>query len=485
MAYTDDAVKAKLSALNETQESIVTVAQWVMFHRRHADRTGAIWLQKLKEAGGSKRLNLIYLANGTVIVSSVLDSLQTNWSLPEVAQQSKARKKDDFLIAFSPIIAEASATAYKGATNEVQQKLRRVIEVWRQRQIFETPIQEAIEARIDGKNHVISEDLTIESSSYDLHTELDKSRSSSKKPLLGGSLFSNSSGPSAPTEIQPLVPLQISVSKAVASANSAAATADVEYDKLTDPSKTIPTPPVHAARLSALLKSLASAEGAVSESIKARRALLDGLEKIVDMNRSALTLEEAQHVEFSSRKGLIEAKKRDVEDGIMRGLSAESSPAATHATLTPDPKVHINGKATPQPHDASSAPLERPHVEELTPPPVESLTPVGSPRPEATRAYSTTSSGSTLVNTQQSPNHSHPAPVPIASLLPAVTPGSDLLSSLSMPPVRHYAGSPGAGNAYKKRKLEPDFSGFGAGEDAMADLDDDVAELLRAESGGF
>lgn len=33
MAYTDDAVKAKLSALNETQEGIVTVAQWVLFHR--------------------------------------------------------------------------------------------------------------------------------------------------------------------------------------------------------------------------------------------------------------------------------------------------------------------------------------------------------------------------------------------------------------------------------------------------------------------
>jgi regulator of Ty1 transposition protein 103 len=33
MAYTDDAVRAKLSALNETQEGIVTVAQWVMFHR--------------------------------------------------------------------------------------------------------------------------------------------------------------------------------------------------------------------------------------------------------------------------------------------------------------------------------------------------------------------------------------------------------------------------------------------------------------------
>jgi len=38
MAYTDDAVLAKLSALNETQESIVTVAQWVMFHRYEIPR---------------------------------------------------------------------------------------------------------------------------------------------------------------------------------------------------------------------------------------------------------------------------------------------------------------------------------------------------------------------------------------------------------------------------------------------------------------
>jgi hypothetical protein len=76
--------------------------------------------------------------------------LLMTFAIVEVAQQSKARRKDDFLIAFSPVIAEATATAYKGATNEVQQKLRRVVEVWRQRQIFETSIQDAIEARIDG-----------------------------------------------------------------------------------------------------------------------------------------------------------------------------------------------------------------------------------------------------------------------------------------------------------------------------------------------
>ena len=84
MSYTDDAVKAKLSALNETQESIVTVAQWIMFHRRHADRTTSLWLSRLKDSGANKRLNLIYLAN-------------------EVAQQSKARQKSDFIDAFEPV----------------------------------------------------------------------------------------------------------------------------------------------------------------------------------------------------------------------------------------------------------------------------------------------------------------------------------------------------------------------------------------------
>lgn len=33
MSYSDETVLSKLSALNETQEGIVSIAQWVMFHR--------------------------------------------------------------------------------------------------------------------------------------------------------------------------------------------------------------------------------------------------------------------------------------------------------------------------------------------------------------------------------------------------------------------------------------------------------------------
>lgn len=71
--------------------------------------------------------------------------------LTEVAQQSRIRHKEDFIIAFSPVVAEATAVAYKGAPSEVQVRLRRVVDVWKDRSIFEKPIQEAIDARLNGK----------------------------------------------------------------------------------------------------------------------------------------------------------------------------------------------------------------------------------------------------------------------------------------------------------------------------------------------
>ncbi|KAL6716824.1 hypothetical protein ACLMJK_004736 [Lecanora helva] len=447
MAYTDDGVRAKLSALNETQESIVTVAQWVMFHRRHADRTAQIWLQRLKESSSNKRLNLIYLAN-------------------EVAQQSKARKKDDFLIAWSPIIAEATALAFKSSSTDVQTKLRRVVEVWRQRQIFEPTIQDVIEARVE-----------------------DVDKAGKKKSLLGGSLFSSSSGPSAPPEIQPIVSLQIAVTKAAASTTSAVPTAESEYEKLTDPSKPTPTPPVHAARLSALVKNLANAEGAVAESIKARRNLIEGLEKLMKNNTTALAAEEAQKESLTSRKNAMETKKREVEDGIMRGLSADSTPAAQGSPLAGSKTA-----ASPSENSAALEP-ERPHVEELTPPPPEPLTPNKSPnqtiktetaevkgdeqQPEPTSFERSPMNPADPRLASRTPSAPPPAPQPAA--------GADLLSSLSMPAVRHHPenlpdGSPD-GAPTKKRKMEDEYSEFGTGEDPMADLDEDVAELLRAESG--
>ena len=295
--------------------------------------------------------------------------------------------------------------------------------------------------------------------------ELDKSRSANRKPALGGSLFSSSSGPSAPPEFQPLVALQITLSKASAVTASAVSTANTEYDKLTDPSKSVPTPPVYAARLSALLKNLSSAESAVSDTLKARRALIDGLEKIIETNKASIASEESQHATFLTRKDIIEAKKREVEDGIMRGLSAESSLTNPQGSPASDPKVNGRSNAAP----GTPTDPDRPDVEELTPPP-DARTPTRSPVPPNREDY------------QLSDSQSSMTPVPQSNALPPQA-GADLLSSLNIPPIRQYSGSPGGGLP-KRRRLDDEAAVFGSGGDAMADLDDDVAELLRQESGG-
>ncbi|KAJ9666190.1 hypothetical protein H2201_003624 [Coniosporium apollinis] len=434
MSYTDDSVKAKLSALNETQEGIVAVAQWIMFHRRFADRTATLWMHRLRDSSPPKRLNLIYLAN-------------------EVVQQSKARKKNEFVAAFSPIIAEATTTAYKGATHDVQQKLRRVIEVWRQRLIFDPAIQDAVERGVD---------------------ELDRSREKAKKPALGGSLFSSSSSSAAaPQELQPLVQAQNALAKAELASKPAVASAKAEFHKLTDPTTPLPTPPVHAARLSALLKGLANAEGAVAETLKARRELLSGLETLINTHRAALAEDAAQAAELAARRENVEARKRDVEDGIMRGLS-ETTPA----------------DATPEAGAVVEEP-ERPDIEALTPPPVESLTPIGTPPPLDTTG--TTAAANMIEETE---THAPTLDDRVPSYMP---PGLELPDQQSPSAVQaHGPEQPkpldprrrrgnegvngnGEGAGAKRRKMsvskaDDDFAEFTSGG-----LDSDVAEMLGRE----
>ncbi|KAJ5737980.1 hypothetical protein N7493_001135 [Penicillium malachiteum] len=409
MAYTDDAVKAKLSALNETQESIVTVAQWVMFHRRHADRTAQIWLQKIRDSPPLKRLNLVYLAN-------------------EVSQQSKARGREEFLIAFAPIVAEATATAYKGSSNDIQQKLRRVVEVWRQRNVFEGPILDAVDARVN---------------------EIDKTRSTTKKQPLGGSLFRDSSSGSIPSELQPLVPLQVAVNKATIAANSSSVRATSEYDKMHDTTELQPAPPVRAARLSQLRKSLIAAESVMTELIKSRQEMIDGLEKILGMHRSEKAKEMSVSEQLTEKRVKTDIEKREVEDAIMHNMTEDHS--ASHEF-------------------AEGGEFDRPEAEALTPPPVESITPEGSPKPEPPQQQ-TTSHGPFTEEQEE--------PIPQGLVIPDITQSDN---GLALPDDL----SPGGGNDFdfgangsKRRKVahEEDYAQYAAG-----DLDADVAALIAQQA---
>ncbi|CAN8095787.1 unnamed protein product [Discula destructiva] len=393
MAYNDDAVLARLSALNESHDSIATCAQWIMFHRRHADRSVQVWFQKLKESPSTRRLNLIYLSN-------------------EVVQQSKARHKDDFPMAFAPFIAEAVAVTYKGATPDVQNKVRRVVEVWRDRSVFEEPIQVAIESRIDG---------------------LDKARGAGKS----GASSATFGSPSVPSDLMPLVAPASAVAKLALSSKAKTSAASLEYAKNTDPGHTTPSANVFAARLNGLMKSLATAEGAVAECVKTRKDLIGALEKLLGDNKATLEVEEKQLAQLMEQTAEIKQKKQDVEMEIMRGLADQDSANRGLKSASPKPE------------------LGRPEVEALTPPAMSDDTDNYEPEP-ASSAFET-------MDTSAQPSSFAPAP---AGGLEAL---STLASQYSAVPVS-------ANGTNKKRKVE---NGDEIPELGNVNLDPEVEKMIR------
>ena len=331
---------------------------------------------------------------------------------------------------------EAVQTAYRSCPPDIQNRIRRVCEVWRTRNVFEKPILDAIESRI---------------------SEIDKSKGSSgKKTLMGNNLFSSSSSTGVPKELETVAPLQIAVTKATIAARPHIDAAQSEYVKITDPDAIQPSPPVYAARLSSLIKSLASAESSLSASIKARQALVSDIAKILEINKSALAKDEETYMEVESRKTSTEAKKREVEDAIMKGLASTDSPGALNAEEN-SPQAYMS---------------ERPEVEELTPEP-EDL------------PLDTTSGGLDYIDEQ--PIETNPA-------LAAALSGFD--NGVTTGTVRKASGSGLNGMSAKRRKMShdednaiPDLgpmenllgSDVPTADDVTGDLDADVNELLAQE----
>jgi regulator of Ty1 transposition protein 103 len=299
-----------------------------------------------------------------------------------------------------------------------------------------------------------------------IYTDIDRSRTT-RKPALGGSLFSSNS---TPPELKPVEPFATAVQKADLNTKPAIATANQDYEKLTNPNNAIPTPPMHAAGLAALVKKLAVAESAVADGIKARQALISGLEKLLEANKVKLEQEEVQLADLTTRKDAIDSRKREVEQAIMKGLSAAETNKISAAPLP--------GLAQ-QTH-------ERPNVEELTPPPMESFTPVGSPQLQPLDVPNDTFREPSAHPLEPVAVH---APIGIPAISGAATaigaPGTinaaELLKSIGHGKPEDFNAAYGQGT-YKKRKMsrsaaEDEFAAF-AGDDDVNGIDSNLGDLI-------
>lgn len=344
-----------------------------------------------------------------------------------MVQQSKARHKDDFPLAFAPIIAEAAAITYKGATPDVQNKVRRVVEVWRDRAVFQEPIQAAIENRIDGRYKLL---LRWSSCQLMMSTDLDKARGAGKSGVTNATI----GGPSVPSELMPLLAPASTVSKLAMSCRAKTSTASQEYNKNTDPDQPTPSANVFAARLNGLMKSLATAEVAVAECVRTRKDLIGALEKLLDTNKTTLEAEERQLTELFERKAEIEKKKQNVEMAIMRGLADQDAAGRGPKSASPKPEP------------------DRPEVEALTPPPISDDADFYEPEPAAPAFEPATASA-------------QPSTFPPAT-------GLEALSTLAS----QYSAVPVSTNGTKKRKVE---NGDEIPELGNVGIDPDIEDMIR------
>lgn len=317
---------------------------------------------------------------------------------------------------------------------------------------------------------------------FTAHDKIQPRTSAPKKPMLGGSLSSLSS--SSPGELAPLLPLQHSLSKATTAIGTTISKANSDYTALNGSNASLPTPPVLAARLSALVKTLASAEEAVAESLKARRALIEGLEKLLKTNRDEAIREEQQRADLTAKRETTSRRRRAVEDQIMRGLATDAS------TPMPEPERPEVESFTPPPEDrepevkpqTTTPPGFPPTIQSDANPHVDSgmnhATELGQPSAESFTPPHVPS----LDEYPPMPPTVEAVPVtvtaPQASLDPRRRPAvkAEVINAHSRPEAASNGATIHGGEPYsKKRKVMDEFAEEG---DALAGIDADVVGML-------
>jgi regulator of Ty1 transposition protein 103 len=332
-----------------------------------------------------------------------------------------------------------------------------VVQVWRERNIFELPIQDAIEARLQGKNSSSLASCRPTRLLANQYTELDNARGTAKAGgAFGGSIFGSSLAPSSlPAELRDLLTPQQNVSKQVLPVKSSLSTANAEYEKLINSRDALPAPPVYAAKLSGLLKHLASAENAVNESVKARKELVDALLKILETNRAALESELSHQKQLAERRAEVDVKRQEVELEIIRGMGAADG---NDHHLSPQEGGH---SASPEQEP------ERPEMEALTPPAGGD----GDDLDFYNNDVATPQNGNQFQAPAQG-HHRQPS-------FPSAAPGIEMLSNIAS----QYQSVPVALNgSHKRRRVDSgdDFPDLG-GDD---EIDADVVDMIRKDSHG-
>ncbi|AMD19198.1 HBR297Cp [Eremothecium sinecaudum] len=129
MSFSEEQFIGKLNGLDETQESIVGASKWLLTLYKEAHIVAQSWSKYVLMTSTNTRRKLlaIYLVN-------------------DVIQQAKHKRIVQFGNEFGKVLQEVFSKVFPDLPHELQKKVRRVVRIWRQRQILSEDVLVQIEA---------------------------------------------------------------------------------------------------------------------------------------------------------------------------------------------------------------------------------------------------------------------------------------------------------------------------------------------------
>ena len=114
--FTAEKCEELMAGVTGTQQAIQSTSARLLFWKRHAADVVRTWERAFQAADMEKRLILIYLAN-------------------DIVQTSRSQGRD-FIEAFHKALPEAFKHMVKHSDERVQQKLKKLVMVWRDRNVW-------------------------------------------------------------------------------------------------------------------------------------------------------------------------------------------------------------------------------------------------------------------------------------------------------------------------------------------------------------
>lgn len=130
--YSDSALSGKLGELNNSAPSIQGVSLWLLHHRKHYRSSVQVWHRELTNVRMDKKLTLLYLANDVV--------QNARKKYPEVGKE------------FGSVLGSVfSHLAGLDLDRKTVGSIGRLVNIWRERQIFEQKVLQEVSTIWAGK----------------------------------------------------------------------------------------------------------------------------------------------------------------------------------------------------------------------------------------------------------------------------------------------------------------------------------------------